>query len=235
VTDARPHHNGVLPRGVRTFKPRRSRISERQSVALREQATWLIDVTREPLHLASIWGPGIPVVLEIGFGTGGATAQMAAADPGTGILALDIHTPGVGNLLDLIARGGLTNVRVMEADALDVLAAMIEPATLSGVRSFFPDPWPKTRHHKRRLVQQPILDLVRRRLVPGGTWHIATDWAAYAASMQELFDADPSWSGGAVDRPGWRPQTPYERRALREGRHIVDLVYRTADAGRIGS
>ena len=137
----------------------------RQAAALTDQRRWLLEATDQPLDLATIFGR--PVVLEIGSGTGTATAQMAAARPDLGILAIDIHTPGIGNLLDPIDRGGLQNVRVMEADALTVLRRQIAPGTLSGVRSYFPDPWPKARHHKRRLAQQPVMDLVRDRLQPG--------------------------------------------------------------------
>jgi tRNA (guanine-N7-)-methyltransferase len=133
----------------------------------------------------------------------------------------------VGDLLARIGEDGLACVRVMEADALLVLGRMIEPHSLAGVRTYFPDPWPKSRHHKRRLVQPPILDLVRSRLVPGGTWHLATDWTPYARAMTECFDADGQWVGGVIPRPAWRPETRYERRALHEGRSITDLVFRT--------
>lgn len=229
-------HDGVLRPGIRTFKPRRSRMSERQRSALRDNGRWLLELADGELDLGATWGVGVPVILEIGFGTGGATADLAEDDPHTGILAVDIHTPGVGNLVDLVARRGLTNVRVMEADALAVLDTMIGSGSLTGVRSYFPDPWPKARHHKRRLVQQPILDLVRSRLLPGGTWHLATDWQEYATSMEQLFAADCGWRGGVVDRPTWRPETNYERRAVAEGRQITDLVFHTVPpAGSIGS
>jgi len=217
---------GVLRPGVRTYKPRRSRITDRAARALVEQRDHLLDPAGGPLDLAAVFGPGVPVVVEVGFGDGRATAQMAAADPGTGILAIDVHTPGVGELLARIHEGGLRNVAIIEGDALAVLAERLSPGSLAGLRSFFPDPWPKARHHKRRLVQPAVLDLVRSRLVPGGTWWLATDWAEYAESMQACFDADPHWTGGPVERPVDRPETRYERRALRDGRHITDLVYR---------
>ncbi len=169
----------------------------------------------------------MPVVLEIGFGDGRATAQMAAADPHTGILAIDVHTPGVGALLALVGEMGLTNVRVMEADALGVLARMVPPESLAGLRTFFPDPWPKARHHKRRLVQPEVIEIVHSRLTPGGSWHLATDWGAYAEWAEVRFEADARWQGGVIDRPDWRPVTRYERRALRDGRVITDLLYRS--------
>jgi len=224
--DLRTHTRpAALRPGVRTYKPRRTRITERAQRAIVEQQRFLLPLTDNPLDLAAVWGRGVPVVMEIGFGDGIAAAAMAAGDPRTGILAVDVHTPGVGALLARIGDHALTNVRVIEGDALGVLERMIPPHSLTGVRSFFPDPWPKARHHKRRLVQPAVLDLVRTRLVPGGWWHLATDWDEYADAMNACFIADPQWSGGPVDRPADRPVTRYERRALREGRSITDLQF----------
>jgi tRNA (guanine-N7-)-methyltransferase len=200
-------------------------MSRRLYRAIDEQGAYFVKVKPAPLDLAGLWGPGVPVVMEIGFGSGGPTAEMAAGDPVTGILAIDVHTPGVGDLLARIGEQGLTNVRVMEADAVLVLETMVPARSLAGIRTYFPDPWPKARHHKRRLVQRPILDLVRSRLVPGGTWHLSTDWDPYAHEMAECFGTDGHWTGGVVARPSWRPVTPYEQRALRAGRTITDLVY----------
>ena len=138
-----------------------------------------------------------------------------------------MHTPGVGELLFRAGSAGLANIRVMEADALGVLSRSISPGTLHAVRSYFPDPWPKARHHKRRLVQREVLDLVRSRLEPGGTWHLATDWDEYATSMRDCFGADPGWEGGDIPSPPWRPETRYERRARAAGRTITDLLFRT--------
>lgn len=213
----------TLPPGIRTFKPRRSRITPRAQAALAARPAALVPVSDVPMDLAAEFGR--PVVLEIGFGSADATARMAAAEPDVGILAVDIHTPGVGDLLDSIARDDLANVRVIEGDAIVVLERMIPPHSLAGVRSFFPDPWPKARHHKRRLVQPAVLDLVASRLAPGGWWHLATDWADYATAMASAFAERPDWSGGVVERPESRPVTRYERRALRDGRAIVDLRY----------
>ncbi len=221
----------VLRPGVRTYKPRRSRISARESSALQahqtrdDRAGLLLPAAGERLDLASVWGEGTPVVVEIGFGSGTATAAMATADPGTGILAIDVHTPGIGDLLWRLDESGARNVRVIEGDALEVLQSRIPPASLAGVRSYFPDPWPKARHHKRRLVQPAVLSLVSTRLEPGGTWHLATDWPEYAEQAGECFAAEPGWHGGVIDRPSWRPVTPFERRALRDGRPVVDLLF----------
>ena len=223
----REYDGGTHGPGIRTFKPRRSRITARAAAALRDNRQWMIEASEAPIDLAAIFDR--PVVLEIGFGTGTATARIAAENPDFGVLAIDIHTPGVGNLLDLIDRNQLANVRVMEADALTVLRRQMAPGSLVGARSYFPDPWPKARHHKRRLVQQPVLDLVRDRLEPGGFWHLATDWDDYVEFIQAAFAADSRWGGGPVKRPDWRPVTHYEARALREGRTITDLLYRVSD------
>jgi len=215
----------VLRPGIRTFKPRRSRMTKREAAALTAYADLRLPFSTDELDLSAIWGVGTPVVMEIGFGSGTTTAAMGASSPSIGILAVDIHTPGVGDLLDLIGEQDLTNVRVMEADAIAVLEFMIAPGSLAGVRSFFPDPWPKARHHKRRLVQPDIATLVASRLSPGGYWQLATDWDEYAQAMQVVFAADPQWSGGLVPRSDDRPLTHYETRALRAGRTVADLRY----------
>lgn len=226
-----PKHedSGVLGPGVRTFKPRRSRVTARQARAMTDQSHLLLSLGDRPLEFETIWGADRPIIMEIGFGNGDATAVMAAAEPDVGVLAVDIHTPGVGDLLARLGDSGLSNVRVIEADALTVLARMVAPGSLAGVRSYFPDPWPKARHHKRRLVQPDVLDLVRTRLVPGGSWHLATDWDAYRTAITREFAEDPYWHGGCVERPPWRPETRYEGKALADGRVITDLVYRTGD------
>lgn len=200
-------------------------MSDSDEQALVDMADYLIIVDASPLDLQAIWGRDMPVVVDLGFGNGAATAAMAAADPGTGILAIDVHTPGVARLLRAVDENRLTNVRVIEGDALTVLERVIVPGSLAGVRSYFPDPWPKARHHKRRLVQAEVLALVGSRLVEGGRWELATDWAEYAERMQEQFATDPRWRGGVIDRPNRRPVTHFERRAIREGRPIIDLNY----------
>jgi tRNA (guanine-N7-)-methyltransferase len=216
----------TLRPGVRTFKPRRSRITPTAQRALQERADLLIPFADEPIDRAAIWGPDVPLVIEIGFGDGRATAGMALNQPEIGLLAIDVHTPGLGEALARLGEAGIDHVRLMEADAIVVLERMIPPDSLIGVRAFFPDPWPKARHHKRRLVQPAIVDLVRTRLVIGGTWHLATDWAEYATAMEECFALAPGWTGGVIARPQGRPVTRYEARALREGRTITDLEFR---------
>ena len=207
----------------RTFKPRRGRITERQARALTENSPFLLDA-HQPIDLTSLFGDK-PVVLEIGFGTGVTTAAMAAAQPETGFIAIDVHTPGVGDLLARIHEEGITNLFVIEGDAIELLEHCIAPESLAGVRSFFPDPWPKARHHKRRLVQPERLDLIASRLQAGGTWNIATDWEPYAEHIEEIMVSQPQWTGGKIERPDWRPVTHYESIGLSHNRVINDFEY----------
>ncbi|GHJ40532.1 tRNA (guanine-N(7)-)-methyltransferase [Streptomyces sp. TS71-3] len=179
---------------------------------------------------------GRPVVLEIGFGMGDATARMAADDPETGILAVDVHTPGQGNLLALVERAGLTNIRVANGDAVILLRMMLRPASLDGLRVYFPDPWPKKRHQKRRLIQPAFLDLAASRLKPGALLHCATDWEPYAEQMLRVLTAHPcfdntSADGGFAARPPFRPRTRFEEQGEEKGHVVRDLLFRrnTAD------
>lgn len=210
---------------IRTFKPRRGRVTQKQNAALTKLSGPIITVSDQLLDFTEFW-PGLDdVVIEIGFGTGTATVAMAMADRTTGLLAIDVHTPGVGELLHRIDEEGLTQVRVIEGDAVVVLKQMIPPASLAGVRLYFPDPWPKARHHKRRIVQPEYADLLATLVRPGGFWHLATDIVDYAEQMIEVLDASPEWSGGVIDRPSSRPVTKYESIALEAGRPITDLIY----------
>ncbi len=212
---------------IRTYKPRRGRVTPRQAAALAVADDLLLPLSDDTIDLRALFA-GRPVILEIGFGTGAPTAAMAAQDPGTGVLAVDIHTPGVGDLLGLVREHGLANVRVIEADGLEVLRRMIPEGSLAGVRTYFPDPWPKPRHHKRRLVTPDHATLIGSRVRAGGTWHLATDWLPYAEWMQQVLDAHPMWAGGVIERPAWRPVTRYERTGLGHGRTVTDLMYRRA-------
>ncbi|MFY1599211.1 tRNA (guanosine(46)-N7)-methyltransferase TrmB [Micromonospora sp. WMMD737] len=207
-------------------------MSSRQTDALdRLWPVYGLDVPERPgtpVDLAGLFGRRAPLVLEIGSGMGDTTAEMAAADPDRDYLAVEVHTPGIANLLDLVDRHGLRNVRVAQGDALDLVAGLPE-ASLAAVHVFFPDPWPKSRHHKRRIIQPAHVALLRSRLVPGGTLHCATDWAEYAEAMRQTLDADPGLANahdGFAPRPAHRPVTKFERRALRAGRPIFDLIHR---------
>jgi tRNA (guanine-N7-)-methyltransferase len=219
--DATPTHHAH----IRTFKPRRGRVTQKQNAALATLNGPIIAVSDQLLAFDEIW-PGIDdVIIEIGFGTGTATVAMAMADRRTGVLAIDVHTPGVGELLHRINEEDLTQVRVIEGDAVVVLKQMIPAGSLAGVRLYFPDPWPKARHHKRRIVQPEYATLLATLVRPGGFWHLATDIADYAEQMIEVLEASPEWIGGVIDRPDYRPVTKYESIALEAGRPITDLLY----------
>lgn len=227
-----PSGETATHRPIRTFHPRRGRMSTRHADA--RTALWpafgltVDDGDRRPLDLATLFGRTAPVVLEIGFGMGDSTAAMAAADPGRDYLAVEVHTPGIGNLLALVGEQGLTNVRVVHGDAME-LVRKVPPGSLDAVHAFFPDPWPKARHHKRRLVQPAHVALLRERLRAGGTVHCATDWAGYAEAMAETLAADPGLVNvyeGFAPRPEHRPATKFERRGLSSGRAIFDLIFR---------
>ncbi|MBY8889364.1 tRNA (guanosine(46)-N7)-methyltransferase TrmB [Streptomyces sp. PTM05] len=239
---ARPHPGAHHERRIRTFHPRRGRVTDAQADAInRLWRRWGQDIDGTPLDLAELFAPGRgtdaaqdslgtppPVVLEIGFGMGDATAAMAAADPGTGILAVDVHTPGQGNLLHLAQDAGLDNVRVGNGDAVVLLRDMLAPGSLAGLRVYFPDPWPKARHHKRRLIQPEFVRLAVSRLAPGAVVHCATDWEPYAEQMLEVLGAEPALRNehdGYAPRPGFRPMTKFERQGLEKGHVVNDLLF----------
>lgn len=185
------------------------------------------------LDLGLTFGRTAPCVLEIGFGMGDATARVAAAQPGTDFIGIEVHAPGVGALLRRIGEQALGNVRLVQHDAVVVLSQMIAPAALAGVHLWFPDPWHKKRHHKRRLVQPDFVALLAERLAPGGYLHCATDWEPYAQQMLEVLSAEPTLvnrsGSGFAPRPPWRPLTKFEARGLKLGHGVWDLLFeRTA-------
>jgi tRNA (guanine-N7-)-methyltransferase len=187
-----------------------------------------------PLDLSAWFGRSAPVVLEIGSGMGESTAAMAAAAPGLDHLAVEVYQPGLARLLMRVRELGLTNVRLLRGDAVRVLREHLEPDSLAGIRVYFPDPWPKRKHHKRRLVQPEFVALGAARLAPGGTLHLATDWPRYAEQMLAVCGAEPRLrntapDGGWSPRPDWRPLTKFEQRALAEGREVRDLIYARID------
>lgn len=208
---------------IRTFKPRRGRITARQSLALEISSPFLV-AADQLLDLGTLFG-GKRVIVEIGFGTGITTAAMALAEPDIGLLAIDVHTPGVGDLVARIHEEKIANLLVIEGDAIAVLTNGIAPNSLMGIRSFFPDPWPKARHHKRRLVQAERAQLMASRVEAGGTWDLATDWLPYAEHIAEFMATQPQWIGGPIERPTWRPVTHYESIGLSHGRVITDFRY----------
>jgi tRNA (guanine-N7-)-methyltransferase len=183
-----------------------------------------------PLDVVGLFGRDAPLVLEIGAGMGDATLEMAAADPQRNYLAIDVHTPGIAKLLASAESMGLSNLRGARGDAIELLrdSASMPSGTVDAIHIFFPDPWPKARHHKRRMIQPDTVALLRDRLRPGGILHTATDWADYAEQMLEVLRADPQLRNlfdGPAPRPEHRPQTKYERRGAEAGRVIVDLIF----------
>jgi tRNA (guanine-N7-)-methyltransferase len=210
-------------KSIRTYHPRRGRLSGRHHDALdRLLPVYGIDADR-PVTAESLFGVDVPLVVEIGSGMGEATAAMALADPGRGYLAVEIHTPGVANLLSAVEERGLANVRVAFEDAVELMGR-VPPGTLAAVHAFFPDPWPKARHHKRRLIQPRHVALLASRLVPGGMLWCATDWAEYAEAMEETLGRDPLLVT-VEENAHVRPMTKFEKRGRDAGRAIADLRY----------
>lgn len=182
-----------------------------------------------PLDLERLFGRAAPKILEIGFGMGETTAQIAAAHPENDYLGVEVHAPGVGSLLRRIAALGLENVRVIRHDAVEVLEHMIPERALDGVHIFFPDPWPKKRHHKRRLIQPAFVSLLAARMKPGAYLHVATDWPDYAEHILAVLSGAPEFANTAeryAPRPAYRPLTKFEQRGLRLGHAVRDLVFR---------
>jgi len=228
-----PAESGARRR-VRSFVLRAGRLTEGQKRALDD--LWPVFGLSEEsglLDFETLFGNRNPVILEIGFGNGEATWRMASDSPEENYLAVEVHRPGVGHLLLKLEEHGINNVRIACEDAVELLQQRIPPASLSGVRLYFPDPWPKKRHHKRRIVQTPFVDLLSSRMRPDGILHIATDWAPYAEHILEVMGThrdfvNASPGGGAVEKPAWRPVTKYEKRGERLGHGVFDLVFRRA-------
>ena len=217
-------------RSIRSFVVRAGRMGTGQSRALADLGPrFVLPYAPALLDFEAAFVRRAPVVLEIGFGMGDATAAIAQAAPDTDFLGVEVHTPGVGALLKHIADKPLANVRIVQHDAVEVLQHMIAPGSLSGVHVFFPDPWHKKRHHKRRLIQPPFVALLASRLAPGGRLHCATDWQPYAEQMLEVLSAEPSLENtadGYAPRPDYRPLTKFENRGLKLGHGVWDLVFR---------
>jgi tRNA (guanine-N7-)-methyltransferase len=231
MPDAPPHH-----RTIRSFVTRAGRMTTAQARALVELGPRhvLPYDPATPDLVAACGAAHAQTVLEIGFGMGHATAHIAALQPGTLFIGCEVHEPGVGALLKLIGELGLDNVRIVQHDAVEVLRHMIAPGTLHGAHIFFPDPWHKKRHHKRRLIQPPFVHLLAERIAPGGYIHCATDWQPYAEQMLTVLSAEPLLTNTAANyapRPAYRPETKFERRGLRLGHGVWDLVFRRAAGG----
>jgi tRNA (guanine-N7-)-methyltransferase len=215
---------------IRSFVLRQGRVSSAQ---LRYHETMMSQIgvpyIAQPVNLDIIFGRSAPKIFEIGFGMGETSAAIAAEHPENDYLGIEVHTPGVGSLCKLVAEGGLSNQRIIQHDAVEVLQNMIAPDTLAGAHIFFPDPWPKKRHHKRRLIQPPLIALLASRLKSGGYIHCATDWEEYAQQILEVLSAEPLLENtvdGFAPCPDYRPLTKFEQRGLRLGHGVWDLVFR---------
>lgn len=231
--EAHPH--------IRSFSGRRGHFTAGQRLAyetLRER--WCLPYRGEPIDAQAVFGREAPLVVEIGFGMGETTAQIAAADPERDFLGIEVYPAGVGSLLARIEAAGLRNLRIVQHDAVEVIRDMIAPGMLAGVHVYFPDPWPKKRHHKRRLIQPPFVALLASRLAPGGYLHCATDWEHYAVQMLDVLSREPLLANSAGEtevsetaaqcrgfapRPPWRPLTKFESRGLRLGHGVWDLLF----------
>lgn len=217
-------------RPIRSFVLRQGRVSNAQHRAHKTlMPKYGIPFADNPLKLDQIFGRSVPKFLEIGFGMGETTVTIAKAHPQYDYLAIDVHTPGVGSLLKQIDECGLVNVRVIQHDAVEVLQRMLPPDCLDGVHIFFPDPWPKARHHKRRLIQPEFITFLCGHLKRGGYIHAATDWENYAGKILEVLRNEPQLANTAIDyalRPEYRPLTKFEQRGLRLGHGVWDLVFR---------
>ena len=217
-------------RHIRSFVLRQGRVSNAQQ---RAHETLLpaygIPYAPQLIDLDAIYGRSAPKILEIGFGMGETTATIATAHPENDYLGIEVHTPGVGSLLKEIGERNLANVRIVQHDAVEVLQHMIAPGTLDGAHIFFPDPWPKKRHHKRRLIQPPLVALLASRLKPGAYLHSATDWQEYAEQILDVFAHEPllkNTADGFAPRPDYRPQTKFETRGLKLGHGVWDIIFR---------
>ena len=218
-------------RTIRSFVLREGRITPAQQRAFAEHwARFGVDYTGASRDLDALFGRRAPRVLEIGFGNGEALAWAGGHDPARDYLGIEVHRPGVGRLINTLAAHAAGNVRIWNHDAVEVLRDEIPEAALDEVRIWFPDPWPKKRHHKRRLIQPAFVELLTDRVKPGGLLHLATDWPEYASHMQEVLAVQPGWrlragESGESKRPEWRIETRFERRGLDLGHPVTDLLY----------
>jgi tRNA (guanine-N7-)-methyltransferase len=211
---------------VRTYRLRGSRITAPQQSALDKY--WDIygmAYSEDPIDIKALLPRSKNVILEIGFGMGEATALIGRDFPETGFIAVEVHRPGIGKLMARIEELGLSNIRIIEGDAHPILKTMIPDNSVDGIHLFFPDPWPKKRHHKRRIVNNEFLKLIHSKIKDGGFIHIATDWVPYAEHIQEVFTPSPLFSGGLVERPEWRPITRFEGQGITKDHQVNDLRY----------
>ena len=217
------------PKGIKSYVRRAGRTTTGQAKALEDLGPrYVLDYRAALLDTAAAFGRAAPLILEIGFGMGEATAHIAGVRPGDNFLCCEVHEPGVGALLKRIGEQGIENIRILQHDAVEVLEHMLAPDMLDGVHIFFPDPWHKKRHNKRRLIQPPLVARLAARLKPGGYIHCATDWQPYAEQMLAVLSAEPLLANNApgyAPKPDYRPLTKFENRGLRLGHGVWDLVF----------
>ena len=211
---------------VRSYSIRGSRITDAQRAAKDElQKVHGIEFKQEQIKISEIFPTSDKVIMEIGFGMGEATAIIAKNHPNNGYIAVDVHPPGIGKLLARIIENDLTNLKVIEEDVHVVLQHMIADESLDGIHLFFPDPWPKKKHNKRRIVNEGFLALIHPKIKKGGFIHIATDWVPYANSIQEVFASSTLFTGGVIDKPEWRPVTRFEGQGIDKDHAVNDMMY----------
>jgi len=211
---------------VRSYSIRGSRITQAQRAAKDElQAIYGIAVEEKKVNLKELFPTSQKIIMEIGFGMGEATAIIAKYHPNNGYIAVDVHPPGIGKLLGRIVENDLKNLRVIEDDVHIVLPHMFEDESLDAIHLYFPDPWPKKKHNKRRIVNEDFLSLIHPKLKKGGYIHIATDWVPYAISMQEIFAASSLFTGGVIEKPESRPVTRFEGQGIDKDHQVTDLMY----------
>ncbi|QZA81984.1 tRNA (guanosine(46)-N7)-methyltransferase TrmB [Deefgea piscis] len=225
--------NALKQRRIRSFVLRQGHLSSGQARALEEFGPqFCIDYSPNALDLEQAFGRNAPRVLEIGFGMGTATAEIAAQRPETDFLGVEVHTPGVGSLLKLIGEQSLSNLRIVQHDAVEVLENMLPVDSLAGAHIFFPDPWHKSRHNKRRLIKPEFVAQLVSRIQSGGYLHLATDWEDYAMQMLAVLSAEPTLENtatsptGFAERPEYRPLTKFENRGIKLGHGVWDLVFK---------
>jgi tRNA (guanine-N7-)-methyltransferase len=214
---------------VRSYSIRGSRITDAQRQAKDAlQKVHGIEFTQQEIKLSEIFPKSEQVIMEIGFGMGEATAIIAKNHPNNGYIAVDVHPPGIGKLLARIVENDLTNLKVIEEDVHVVLQHMIPNESLDGIHLFFPDPWPKKKHNKRRIVNEGFLALIHPKIKKGGFIHIATDWVPYAESIQQVFAGSTLFTGGVIDKPEWRPVTRFEGQGIDKDHAVNDMMYTKA-------
>lgn len=223
--------NSSTNRPIRSYVLRQGRLSPAQARAIDQGQSLVIPYAAGVLDVAAAFGRHAPTIVEIGFGMGHATADIAALRAAENFIAIEVHTPGVGSLLKMLGERGINNVRVVQHDAVEVMTDMISDASLAGVHIYFPDPWPKKRHHKRRLIQAAFVKLLVLKLQSGGYIHCATDWQEYAEHMLDVLNQESlliNTAAGFAPRPAYRTASNFERRGLKLGHGVWDVVFRRA-------